>query len=105
MPPFIIYLLKANIALTIFYLVYRFGLRRLTYYRLNRAFLLMGIGFSALYPLIHFDAFFQHHQKVAMTVTHYALHLQAIPIAYQPETFTVWSVIKIIFWVGAGGMI
>ncbi len=104
MPPFIIYLLKANIALTVFYLVYRFGLRRLTYYHLNRVFLLIGIGFSALYPLIHFDAFFQHHQKVAITVTHYALDLQAIPIMYQPDTFNLWRVLGIIFWIGVGGM-
>jgi hypothetical protein len=47
-----IYLIKANIALCLFYLAYRLGLRRLTFYTLNRFFLLTGIVFSSLFPLV-----------------------------------------------------
>ncbi|TAM93727.1 MAG: hypothetical protein EPN39_19415, partial [Chitinophagaceae bacterium] len=70
MPALIIYLIKANIALILFYLAYRFGLRRLTFYMLNRFFLLFGITFSALFPLLNLNAFFQHHQQLAGSVAY-----------------------------------
>ncbi|TCS87837.1 hypothetical protein EDD80_104188 [Anseongella ginsenosidimutans] len=47
-----LYLLKVNIALVLFYLAYCYGLRRLTFYTLNRFYLLFAIGFSSVYPLI-----------------------------------------------------
>lgn len=56
MSELIIYLLKANIALTLFYLGYYFWLRDLTFYRLNRYYLLFTLIFSAVYPLINLKA-------------------------------------------------
>ena len=58
MSELMIYLLKANIALTLFYLGYYFGLRNLTFYRLNRYYLLLALTFSVTYPLINLKSLF-----------------------------------------------
>ncbi len=49
----LLYLVKANIALLLFYGVYRVGLYKLTFYRLNRVYLLFSILFSLTFPLFH----------------------------------------------------
>ncbi|TAM98044.1 MAG: hypothetical protein EPN39_09970, partial [Chitinophagaceae bacterium] len=101
MPALIIYLIKANIALILFYLAYRFGLRRLTFYMLNRFFLLFGIAFSALFPLLNLNAFFQHHQQLAGSVAYYAPDWNTLQQYVQPQNqFTVWTLIAYVFWAG-----
>ncbi|MEC3878927.1 M56 family metallopeptidase [Parapedobacter sp. 10938] len=57
MPDSILYLLKANLALVLFYLGYRLLLRRLTFYTLNRFYLLFALLFSCSYPLIDLSVF------------------------------------------------
>jgi len=52
MPDIIIYLLKANLSIILFYLGYRLLLRRLTFYNLNRFYLLFSLIFSFTYPLV-----------------------------------------------------
>src|SRR3546814_137095 len=52
MPDSILYLLKANLAILSFYLGYRLLLRKLTFYTLNRFYLLFALLFSFTYPLI-----------------------------------------------------
>lgn len=99
MPTFIIYLIKANIALTLFYLAYRFGLRRLTFYTLNRFFLLFGIAFAALFPLVNIDTFFQHHEHLAGAVTYYAPDWNYMQQTAYP-LFTIWNIVQYIFWAG-----
>src|SRR5690606_2253440 len=54
MPESILYLLKANLAIILFYLGYRLLLRRLTFYTLNRFYLLFALLFSITYPLFDF---------------------------------------------------
>ncbi|MGH2643203.1 MAG: M56 family metallopeptidase [Chitinophagaceae bacterium] len=101
MSTLIIYLLKANIALTLFYLAYRFGLRRLTFYTLNRFFLVFGIVFSATFPLVNLNVFFQHYQHLAGSVTYYGLNWNLLPqYVQQQDPFTVWSLITFVFWTG-----
>ncbi|MBD2723868.1 M56 family metallopeptidase [Hymenobacter armeniacus] len=50
--PTLLYLLKANGALLLFALAYFGLLRRLTFFRLNRFYLLFALLFSAVYPLL-----------------------------------------------------
>lgn len=101
MPALFIYLLKANIALTLFYLAYRFGLRRLTFYTLNRFFLLTGILFSAVYPLVDVNAFFQGHEQLAGHMIYYVPDWSAfrehLPVQ---QAFSVWSLLQYVFWTG-----
>lgn len=51
-PELIIYLLKVNLALLLFYGGYQLFLKHLTFYSLNRIYLLLGLIYSSLYPLI-----------------------------------------------------
>jgi len=102
MPALLIYLLKANIALTLFYLAYRFGLRRLTFYVLNRFFLLTGIVCSSVFPLIDVNALLQRHQQISNVVA-YVPDLDALQLQPANE-FTVWHLLVYIFWVGVAAM-
>lgn len=99
-PAILIYLLKANIALTLFFLAYRLGLRRLTFYTLNRGFLLAGIAFSSLFPLIPINAFINRHEKIAGKL--YMLDLNALKVP--AATFTFWTALVYLFWLGVSVM-
>ncbi|HAH25055.1 MAG TPA: hypothetical protein DCL77_15085 [Prolixibacteraceae bacterium] len=50
---FVNYLLESGISLSLFSVVYFLFLRRETFFSINRWFLLVSIGFSALLPLLH----------------------------------------------------
>lgn len=101
-PAILIYLLKANIALTLFFLAYRFGLRRLTFYTGNRVFLLTGIVFSSLFPLVSIDAFVNNHEVLAGTVMTYIPDLAAWQAP--APVFTIWTLLVYIFWTGVSVM-
>lgn len=94
----LVYLLKANIALTLFYLAYRFGLRRLTFYTLNRFFLLAGIVCSATFPFIDPAALFQQQVPLHETVGTYVPDLAALNA--RPSTPLINIILIYIFWTG-----
>ncbi|MGI4761786.1 MAG: M56 family metallopeptidase [Janthinobacterium lividum] len=48
----LVYLLKANVVLALFALAYYGLLRRLTFFGLNRVYLLLALGFAAVYPVL-----------------------------------------------------
>jgi TonB family protein len=52
MHPFFVYLIQVNIALSVFFILYAFVLKRDTFLQLRRFFFLSVIVFSLLYPLI-----------------------------------------------------
>jgi len=52
MEAFLLYLLKANVVLALFAAAYYGLLRRLTFFELNRAYLLLAVVFAAVYPLL-----------------------------------------------------
>ena len=54
-PELLPYLLKVNGALVLFCGIYYLGLRRLTFFGLNRAFLLFALLFAPTYPLLDFS--------------------------------------------------
>ncbi len=95
-----IYLIKANIALCLFYLAYRLGLRRLTFYTLNRVFLITGIVFSSLFPLVDVNDFFTRNETIAAQVVQYVPDFGALQQAAQPELFSVWTLLEWVFWTG-----
>jgi hypothetical protein len=101
-PAILIYLLKANIALSLFYLAYRLGLRRLTFYTLNRLFLMCGIVFSAIYPFIAVDDFINRHETLTGTVMVYIPDFSQ----WQAEapSFNAWMLLVYAFWIGVGIM-
>jgi hypothetical protein len=69
MQALLIILLKINIALLLFAAAYYFVLRRLTFYSLNRSFLIFGIIFSSIYPFIDLTELFYQQKKIPVAVT------------------------------------
>jgi len=99
MSELIIYLIKANIALTLFYIGYRFGLRSLTFYKLNRYYLLFAFIFSSLYPLVDWIKLFTAKAEIpsgVMTVMPDWQHLQVTN-----DTMGWNQLMEIFFWISA----
>ncbi|SDD81360.1 Signal transducer regulating beta-lactamase production, contains metallopeptidase domain [Mucilaginibacter pineti] len=104
MPALFVFLLKVNIALLLFCAGYYLILRPLTFYTLNRVYLLVAIVFASIYPLIDFSAFVQRHEALAKPVQHVAFNWQSVPVQNlvkplsQPD---YWRWAEMVFWVGA----
>lgn len=97
MSELIIYLIKANSALVLFYFGYRFGLKNLTFYTLNRYYLLFAFLFSSLYPLISWE-------KVIPVPAETTTGILSIVPHWHQESVIVdkmnWNqFIEILFWV------
>src|SRR5258708_39974209 len=102
MPPLFIFLFKVNIALVLFCLGYYMVLRHLTFYTLNRIYLVIAILFSTLYPNINLSDFAQRHQQLTEPVQNVILNWKApaenfVKPLYQPN---YWQWVEIIFWAG-----
>lgn len=106
MPALIIYLLKVNAALCLFYLAYRFALRPLTFYYLNRFFLVFGIVFSTVYPLVDISSLFARHTAIRQQLTTIVPDWNTVLPAVQHHVKTVnyWEAPIILFWIGVGLM-
>ncbi|NVM65535.1 hypothetical protein FHW88_003839 [Mucilaginibacter sp. SG538B] len=104
MPATFVFLLKVNIALLLFCAGYYLVLRPLTFYTLNRIYLLAAILFASIYPQINFSAFVQRHEELAKPMEQIALNWQSpAQLVNQPvQTFDYWYWLGIIFWTGAG---
>lgn len=98
MPEFFIFLLKVNAALILFCLAYYLILRRLTFYTLNRFFLLAGIVFSSLYPFIDPALIFGGNEELVKPIA------SALPVIYMmaadAATVDYWLIAKVVFWIG-----
>jgi hypothetical protein len=66
MPELFIFLIKVNGSLVLFCLAYFLIMRRLTYYKLNRLFLLGGIFLSTVYPLLDLSIFFKQSPNLVL---------------------------------------
>lgn len=65
------YVLQVNLLLVIVYLGYALLLKNLTFYQINRAYFIVGIGFSFLYPFLDIKALFRQHIEPMGEVIHY----------------------------------
>src|ERR1700742_1503516 len=77
MPALFIFLLKVNAALLLFCAGYYFVLRHLTFYTLNRIYLVSAILFASVYPKINLSAFAQRHQEIAQPMETIVFNWQA----------------------------
>ena len=98
MPEFFIFLLKVNAALILFCLAYYLILRKLTFYTLNRFFLLAGIVFSSLYPFFDPMVFLAENEAVLKPIT------AALPTFYIAAAdvagLDYWLIARVVFWTG-----
>jgi beta-lactamase regulating signal transducer with metallopeptidase domain len=103
MPALFVFLLKVNIALLLFCAGYYLVLRHLTFYTLNRVYLLAAILFASIYPQINLSDFIQRHQQLAQPVQQVVINWQApaqalVKTVDKPD---YWVYIELIFWLGA----
>jgi len=94
-----LFLFKVNIALVLFCAGYYLVLRHLTFYTLNRIYLVAAIIFSTIYPKINLSDFVQRHQQLAKPVQTVILNWEAPAknLLYQPN---YWQWVEVIFWAG-----
>jgi bla regulator protein BlaR1 len=106
MPDILIYLLKVNIALLLFCLGYYLVLRRLTFYTLNRVYLITAILFSSLYPLIDLTGIMQRHEKLVepIQLIVITLNTKATQLAEPVAQTNYWQWLVWIFWTGVAVM-
>lgn len=103
MPALFVFLFKVNVALLLFCAGYYLVLRHLTFYMLNRVYLMAAIVFATLYPNIDLSNFAQQHETLAKPVQTIVLNWQApaegfIKPLTQPN---YWQWATVIFWAGA----
>ncbi|PST82490.1 hypothetical protein C7T94_07375 [Pedobacter yulinensis] len=102
MPQLVLALLKINLVLLLFAGVYYLLLRKLTFYRLNRFFLVFGIAFSSVYPFVNLSSLFQRQQ----TIPHHVAELvpqvgDMVPAAFE---LNAWQWVLVVFYAGAAVM-
>jgi len=95
--------MKANIALTLFYIGYRFGLRNLTFYKLNRYYLLFAFIFSSLYPLVDWIKLFTAKAEIPSGVMIVMPDWQNLQVAN--NTIGWNQLIEIFFWISAAAFL
>ena len=97
----IIYLFKVNAALLLYYLVYYLVLRRLTFYSLNRLFLVFGIAFSTVYPFIEVSALLSGHQELNKKLIIVNPNWKGVNVLPEPsDLFDFWQLLPVLFWGG-----
>ncbi|MDO3626375.1 M56 family metallopeptidase [Mucilaginibacter sp. BT774] len=102
MPALFLFLFKVNMALLLFCGGYYLVLRHLTFYTLNRIYLVTAIIFSTLYPKINLSDFVQRHQQLTEPVPTVILNWETpaknlVKPLYQPD---YWQWVEVIFWAG-----
>lgn len=97
MPDIFIYLLKTNIALSLFYLGYYFLLKKLTFYSLNRFYLLFSILFSAIFPFLHIPSYFRRPEVVNYNVLSIEDSMASLPQS-QETSYTLWFILVVTYW-------
>ncbi|MDP9077563.1 MAG: M56 family metallopeptidase [Bacteroidota bacterium] len=100
MPDLFIFLLKVNAALLLFCAGYYLVLRHLTFYTLNRIYLLTAILFATVYPKINLSAFVERHKQIAKPVEGIMLRWQAPAKALINQRPDYWLWVEVVFWAG-----
>lgn len=107
MTSFVNYLLESGISLSLFALVYFLFLRRETFFSVNRWFLLVSIGFSALLPWFHIPFYTpQATMLQEVTVTPYvnllsSVTVYGIALSHSAEQFVLnYSLLGYVYLLG-----
>ena len=95
MNPTLIYLLKVNIAIVLFYLFYRLFFANDTFWKTRRGYLLFSIGLSFVYPFFSIESWLQSQPTMQTMVPNYTL-LQEITIT--PENQSGFFSVEMLLW-------
>lgn len=99
MPLMFAALLKINLVLILFALTYYLVLRKLTFYFLNRIFLLFGIVFSTVYPFINLTEIFYKHDGLPAFVP--GLKENVGQLVQLESVSLMWQILTVVFYLGA----
>ncbi len=97
----LIYFVKVNIAIALFYVFYRLFFVRDTFWKIRRFYLLVSVMLSFAYPFFSIENWLQNQQPMQNMVINYVA-LQEITIYPNPpkETFSLLNIfVAIYFWV------
>ncbi|MFD0941012.1 M56 family metallopeptidase [Pedobacter boryungensis] len=100
MPALLLILLKINLVLLLFAAAYYLVLRRLTFYTINRIFLVLGIIFSTIYPFINLTDFFHRQEQVNPNVAALVPKVDMNALIQNNVILDYWKIILILFYVG-----
>jgi hypothetical protein len=104
MPELILILLKINMVLLLFAAAYYLVLRRLTFYTINRAFLIVGIVFSTVYPFINLTNFFNRQEHLNPTVKALVPRIDMDALLQHNAIMAYWQLAVVLFYVGVALM-
>lgn len=99
MPYLFIILFKINLVLVLFAAAYYLILRRLTFYVINRIFLVFGILFSSIYPFIDLTDFFFNQTHVNQE-TVVRMNQQVTGLVPSNLITAYWGWISLLFYLG-----
>ncbi|PTQ96911.1 BlaR1 peptidase M56 [Mucilaginibacter yixingensis] len=99
MPELFIYLIKVNVALLVFCAGYYLVLRRLTFYTLNRIYLVTAILFATLYSRVDLNNFLQRHEQINKPIQVVIINWQA-PVKALTTRHDQWYWLQMAFWAG-----
>jgi bla regulator protein BlaR1 len=99
MPALFVFLMKVNLALLLFCAGYYLVLRHLTFYTLNRFYLVGAIIFASVYPLINLSAFVGRHRQLA-PVQNAMINWNSQDIIKPITQPAYWYWIELMFWLG-----
>ena len=106
MSPTLLYLLKANVALLLFAAAYFGLLRRLTFFTLNRFYLLVAVLFSAVYPVLPLPALFPEAAGLPVVVEVLATTGGASGAAAAPVAAPIdWEAGGLVLYVGGAAVL
>ena len=100
MPEVLLILFKINLVLLLFAAAYYLVLRRLTFYTVNRAFLVLGILFSTVYPFINLTAFFNRQEQINPKVVALVPTLDVNALIRNHAIIDYWQVVMVLFYIG-----
>ncbi len=98
MPEIFLYLLKVNIALSLFYLGYYFLLKKLTFYSLNRFYLLLSIVVSAIFPFLQLPSFFSQPDVIYKNVVFIGGSMGNLPQNHGTDDM-FWVILLGAYWI------
>jgi len=93
-----IYLIKINIAIVIFHMVYSICYRKDTFFNLRRYLLLSIFALSVLYPFVDVSNWFVEQQSLREVAATYIQYLPEFTIAAENTTANTFSFINYLFW-------
>lgn len=100
MSDLLIYLIKANAALSLFYLAYILWLQKLTFFKINRYYLLFSLIFPVVYPFIDLNDLFTRSQTIDPHII--MLSDEWKQIRFTVDNSVAYEFYEGLFWVSVG---